>query len=253
MRPASADGTAVADTDGGDTMAPTGVTFSDPLADLHRRVDADRFDDIYVAGDVHGCLTELNDLLAHVDLGRDDLMVFVGDLVRKGPDGRAVLERVADAPNMLSVRGNNEQKFLDGAKPTARLGDAFDHLPTMPAAVSFDDALVVHGGVDPRQGLPSHSLEELLETRAIPRSNGYDGPFWFDRHEGPPRVFFGHTVLESPLEREWAVGLDTGCVHGRQLTAYDYRADEFVSVPARDTYQPRDPASIVDPETDGRG
>ena len=251
MRPASAEGTAATGPDAAGDAAAAGVTFADPLAGLHRRVDAAAFDDVYLVGDVHGCLDELDALLERLDVGPDDLVVFVGDLVRKGPNGRAVLERVASSPNMLSVRGNNEQKYLDGEAPPDRLGDAVAHVAAMPAAISFDDALVVHGGVDPRRPLQAQSLADLLETRAIPPSNGYDGPFWFDLHEGPPRVFFGHTVLSSPVETGWAVGLDTGCVHGGRLTAYDYRAGEFRSVPARESYQPRDPANIVD--TDVRG
>jgi serine/threonine protein phosphatase 1 len=69
--------------------------------------------------------------------------------------------------------------------------------------------------------------------------NGYDGPFWFDAHDGPPRVFFGHTVLESPVDTEGAIGLDTGCVYGGSLTAYDVSAGEFVSVPSGRTHQSR--------------
>jgi serine/threonine protein phosphatase 1 len=223
------------------------VRFGDGLAPLHRRFDAGSFEDIYVVGDVHGCIDELRDLLDVLDPGADDLVVFVGDLVRKGPDGEAVLDLVAGAPNMVSVRGNNEQKFLDGEEPAARLGGDLDPLASMPAAVSVGDALVVHAGVDPRRPFGDHSLDDLLETRAIPPENGYDGPFWFELHEGPPRVFFGHTVLSSPVDRDWAVGLDTGCVYGGDLTAYDCRTREFVSVPARETYKQREDDSIVDP------
>ena len=250
MRPASATGTPATGTTADAAGGLPGVTFADPIADRHRRLDADRFSDIYVVGDVHGCIDELETLLDRLDPGADDLVLFVGDLVRKGPDGRAVLDRVASSSTMLSVRGNNEQKFLDGEAPPDRLGDAVEHIPAMPAAISFGDALVVHGGIDPRRPLPAHTLENLLETRAIPPENGYDGPFWFDFHQGPPRVYFGHTVLAEPYESEWAVGLDTGCVHGRQLTAYDYRAEEFISVPALETYQSRDPSTVVDPATD---
>jgi serine/threonine protein phosphatase 1 len=245
MGPASADVSASGRTDGDGTS--TTPRFEEDVAPMHRRFDVESLADIYVVGDVHGCIDELRDLLDVLDPGDDDLVVFVGDLVRKGPDGEAVLELVGSSPNMVSVRGNNEQKFIDGEEPAGQLGDAFEHVPSMPAAVSFGDALVVHGGVDPRRSLPEHSLEDLLETRAIPPENGYDGPFWFELHEGPPTVFFGHTVLDAPVDREWAVGLDTGCVHGRELTAYDYRAGEFVSVPARETYQYRAPASVVEP------
>jgi len=247
MGPASVEASASRRTSSDGDGTPTAPRFGEAVAPLHRRFDVESFEDIYVVGDVHGCIDELRDLLDVLDPGDDDLVVFVGDLVRKGPDSEAVLELVASAPSMVSVRGNNEQKFIDGEEPAERLGERFDHVASMPAAVSFGDALVIHGGVDPRLTLEEHALVDLLETRAIPAENGYDGPFWFELHEGPPQVLFGHTVLEDPVDREWAVGLDTGCVHGRELTAYDYRAGEFLSVPARETYEPRDPAKVVAP------
>jgi serine/threonine protein phosphatase 1 len=246
MDPASADASATGRSRE-QGMSP-GVSFDDGVAPLHRRIDLESFADVYVVGDVHGCIDELRDLLAVLELGDDDLAVFVGDLVRKGPDSEAVLELVASSPNMVSVRGNNEQKFVDGETSTEGLGRDVDYLSSLPAAITFDEALVVHGGVDPRRPVAEHSLVDFLETRAVPPENGYDGPFWFELHEGPPRVFFGHTVLDAPFDGEWAVGLDTGCVYGGELTAYDYRADEFVSVPARETYQSRDSSSIVDPD-----
>ena len=250
MQPGST-GRSTAGTRDGDTGPSSGApVFGDELEALHRRVDADRRENVYVVGDVHGCIEELRDLLARLDPGEDDLVLFVGDLVRKGPDGPAVLELVRSSPNMLSVRGNNEQKFVDGEEPAERLGDAIEYVESMPAAVSFGDSLVVHGGVDPRRAPSEHALEDLLETRAIPPENGYDGPFWFERHEGPPRVFFGHTVLSEPFASPWAVGLDTGCVHGGQLTAYDCTAEAFVAVPAGETYEERDGDEIVDPYGD---
>ena len=250
MQPGSTGLSAAGTRDGG-TKPPSGApAFGDELEALHRRVDADRRENVYVVGDVHGCIEELRDLLARLDPGEDDLVLFVGDLVRKGPDGPAVLELVRSSPNMLSVRGNNEQKFVDGEEPAERLGDAIEYVESMPAAASFGDSLVVHGGVDPRRAPSEHALEDLLETRAIPPENGYDGPFWFERHEGPPRVFFGHTVLSEPFASPWAVGLDTGCVYGGRLTAYDCSAGAFVAVPAGETYIERDEDDIVDPYGD---
>jgi serine/threonine protein phosphatase 1 len=220
--------------------------FSASVAPLHRRVDADDWDDIYLVGDVHGCVAELETLLTELDPTEDDLVVFVGDLVRKGPDSRAVVERVREAENFLTVRGNNEQKLIDGSEHLPELDEHLDWIGTLPAAISFDDVLVAHGGVDPRRPLSEHELVDLLETRAVPPENGYDGPFWFELHERLPRVFFGHTVLDAPVVTDGAVGLDTGCVYGGDLTAYDYRADELRSVPAERTYQQRPERKILE-------
>jgi len=105
--------------------------------------------------------------------------------------------------------------------------------------------MVVHGGVHPDRPLEEHTHRDLLEMRALPAENGYDGPFWFDSYEGPPRVFFGHTVLAEPLHTAWAVGLDTGCVYGGRLTAYDCENDAVVSVPAERTYVSRREEQIL--------
>ena len=224
----------------------TDIDLSPDLASLHRRIDADAWDDIYLVGDVHGCAAELETLLEELDPSDTDLVVFVGDLVRKGPDSRAVVERVRDADNFLTIRGNNEQKLIDGTKHLPELDHLQGYVESLPAVISFDDVLVAHGGVDPRRPLADHGLYDFLESRAVPPENSYDGPFWFEIHERRPRVFFGHTVLDAPVVTEGAVGLDTGCVYGGELTAYDYRADELVSVPAERTYQERPGRKILE-------
>jgi serine/threonine protein phosphatase 1 len=220
----------------------------DDVAARHRRIDAAAWDDIYVVGDVHGCHRELEDLVDRLDPSADDLLVFVGDLVRKGPDSKAVVEFVRRHDNMVSIRGNNEDKLIHDRKTLDSLSETdLAYLESLPVAASWDDALVVHGGVDPRRPLREQGVGDLLNCRSIPPGNSYDGPFWFETYRGPPRTFFGHTVLDDPVVTDWAVGLDTGCVYGGSLTAYDYRADDLVRVPARETYQTRADAKVIDP------
>ena len=45
-----------------------------------------------VIGDVHGCYFELTALLDEIGVRWDDRLVFVGDLITKGPANREVLE-----------------------------------------------------------------------------------------------------------------------------------------------------------------
>ena len=237
---------------GGDASPEPMVTPEDPAADvapLVRTVDASAYDDIYLVGDVHGCLAELETLLARLDPTDDDLVVFVGDLVRKGPDSHGVVDLVRSHDNFVSVRGNNEDKLIHGRKDLDAVTEPFDdYLAAMPLVLLFDDAMVVHGGVDPRRPLHDHSIQDLLNFRAVPPENGYDGPFWFEQREERPRVFFGHTVLDEPFVSPYAVGLDTGCVYGDELTAYDYRSDELVAVPAEREYRARADRKIIEPE-----
>mgnify|MGYP002761537590 FL=1 len=219
--------------------------FSQAVEPVHKRIDTSAYRDIYVVGDVHGSRSALESLLATLDPGPEDLVVFVGDLVRKGPDSPGVVDLVRDGDRLVTVRGNNEQKIVRGDKDPGWLRDGDrEYFESLPIVVSFDDAIVVHGGIDPERPLSDHSAEELLTMRA-PHGSGYDGPFWYEDYDGPYRVFFGHTVHERPVERDHAIGLDTGCVYGGQLTAYDDRRGEFVTVDPATTHQDRSTEKIA--------
>ena len=219
--------------------------FSQAVEPVHERIDTSAYRDIYVVGDIHGSRSALESLLATLDPGPEDLVVFVGDLVRKGPDSPGVVDLVRDDDRLVTVRGNNEQKIVRGDKDPGWLRDGDrEYFESLPIVVSFDDAIVVHGGIDPERPLSDHSAEELLTMRA-PHGSGYDGPFWYEDYDGPYRVFFGHTVHEHPVERDHAIGLDTGCVYGGQLTAYDDRRGEFVTVDPATTHQDRSTEKIA--------
>ncbi len=227
----------------------TPIELNGSLQGDHRRIDPDRWEDIYVVGDVHGCLSELEGLIDELSVGTEDLVVFVGDLVRKGPDSRGVLEFVMERPNACTVRGNNEQKLIDGDAELPELDDEhLEYIESLPVVISWDDVAVVHGGIDHRKQLSEHTVDELLNMRSLAPEGGYSRPLWFETRQRYPRVFFGHTVLSEPLETEWAVGLDTGCVHGRGLTAYDYRESRFIEYSPDTTYEKRGSDSIVTPK-----
>lgn len=222
--------------------------FSADTGAWHRRLDVEKWDNIYVIGDVHGCLSTLERLLEKLDVSEDDLVVFVGDLLRKGPHSHGVVKLVRESPNMFSVRGNNEEKILRGEKTLPGLSPAdVEFIQSMPVVLSWDDQLVVHGGVDPRKSLPEHSVDDLQNMRSLVPDGSYDRPFWFERHDGPQRVFFGHTVLDTPVETDWAIGLDTGCVYGGNLTAYDVKNEAFVAVSRNDPGKSRSENKIATP------
>ncbi|MGM0590499.1 MAG: metallophosphoesterase family protein [Halobacteriota archaeon] len=222
--------------------------FSPTIDAQHRRLDVADWDNVYVVGDVHGCRAELGVLLDRLGVCEADLVVFVGDLIRKGPDSQGVVSLLRESPNMFAVRGNNEEKVLRGEKAVPDLtAEDVEWIRDLPVAISWAESLVVHGGVDPRMQLSAHGVDDLQNTRSLVPGGSYDPPFWFDAYEGPHRVFFGHTVLERPVHREYAVGLDTGCVYGGDLTAYDWRREEFVTVSPDRTVQERPDSKFLRP------
>ena len=69
----------------------------------------------FVIGDVHGCRVELEELIMKFKLTDKDRVIFVGDLVHKGPDSVGVLALVANLKTYCKVdlvAGNHEEKQL---------------------------------------------------------------------------------------------------------------------------------------------
>ena len=50
-------------------------------------------------------------------------------------------------------------------------------------------------------------------------------------HSGSRRVVFGHWARRGLVRTDRVVGLDTGCVYGRELTAWIAEEDRIVQVP----------------------
>jgi predicted MPP superfamily phosphohydrolase len=62
-------------------------------------------------GDVHGCLEELKELVTQLSLSPSDCLVFVGDLLDKGPSPAETVRYVRQL-GALMVLGNHEEKHL---------------------------------------------------------------------------------------------------------------------------------------------
>jgi hypothetical protein len=121
--------------------------------------------------------------------------------------------------------------------------------------------VVVHAGVWPGLEIERQDPELLLHGQCIrPPEPGTRWPskapagwtFWTHHWKGPERVIFGHTVLDRPLVSAWAVGIDTGCVHGGELTAFVLPEGRLVSVRARRNYfGPKGTGTACYPVIDG--
>jgi serine/threonine protein phosphatase 1 len=71
-----------------------------------------------VIGDIHGRCAQLHSLLDILPRESSDTLVFLGDLIDRGPDVRGCVERVVelcqrDPDNTICLRGNHEQMLLD--------------------------------------------------------------------------------------------------------------------------------------------
>src|SRR5687767_8998506 len=66
-----------------------------------------RMERTVVIGDIHGCPDELKQLVEKVGWQPGERLVFVGDLVAKGPDSQAVIA-FARETGALAVLGNHD-------------------------------------------------------------------------------------------------------------------------------------------------
>ncbi|HSB26341.1 MAG TPA: metallophosphoesterase [Pyrinomonadaceae bacterium] len=206
-----------------------------------------------VVGDIHGCYDELMVLLQKAEFGEDDRLVSVGDLISKGPKSREVLELFMTDPRCTTVIGNHDlalrrrwngedieltqaqketHKELKGEK------DAYTtFLNRLPFIIDLGSHLVVHAGLRPNIELHSQTTGDLTRLRTLgPDRESEDGTPWYHVYYGEKTVMFGHWPASEPRRGKNAIGLDTGCVYGYNLTAYIIESDEFVSVKAERAY-----------------
>lgn len=206
-----------------------------------------------VVGDIHGCYDELMALLEKADLGENDKVVSVGDLIAKGPKSREVLELfmtdarfstvIGNHDLVLRRRWNGEDIELKGSQKEAHKElkgekDAYaSFFNRMPFIIDLKTHLVVHAGLRPNVELYSQTTGDLTRIRTLGADRESDeGTPWYHVYHGDKIVLFGHWPAPEPRRGKKAIGLDTGCVYGHTLTAYIIETDEFVSVKAKRSY-----------------
>lgn len=211
-----------------------------------------------IIGDVHGCYRELAMLLREVDANPQfDRILFLGDLINKGPSSRGVWE-LFQSVNGISIIGNHELsmlKILDGEanrhqKYIDDLHRDFDgdmgtfaaDVRRWPLWIEEPGLMLVHAGLQPGFHPGMTDPWTLVSIRT------WDGvgkdlfnsahPPWFDFYTGQSLVVFGHWAALGGLNREHVIGLDTGCVYGGMLSCLVLPERRFVRVKACKAYCP---------------
>lgn len=214
----------------------------------------------YAVGDVHGCLDQLKRLLAMIDEDmaarppRQTFVIFLGDLIDRGPDSAGVVELLMRyAPHgarSIFIQGNHEEFMLrtlagepdvmdqwlrfGGSECVTSYGVDVEQLVSLeePGAVKllrqqipashvaflsdFADSFQFGDYVFAHAGiLPGVALEEQQ-----PRDLRWiREPFLSCRSDHGFVVVHGHTISEKVEERANRIGIDTGAYGGGPLTA----------------------------------
>lgn len=211
----------------------------------------------YVIGDIHGCYGAFLNLLEMMDYSKEDILIFLGDYIDRGPDSQKVVSKVMqlkkELPFVLTLLGNHEAMFLrylqgagqefflrnGGQETLTSYGmdsvAGINNKPSIPDKhIAFFNSLLlhwedenyiyVHAGLQPGIHLSLQTDEWCLWAREEFINSSYN----FGK-----RVIFGHTVFKEPFIRPEKVGIDTGAVYGGHLTCLVLPDNEFISVPGQ--------------------
>lgn len=226
-------------------------------------------------GDVHGCATELEELLQKLGYSNESgafvhpenrKAVFVGDIADRGPrvvDSFRIVMAMEAAGSSLCVMGNHDDKlkrYLSGKKTklTHGLQQTVDELEGQtPEFVKelrdWIDRRISHYVLDGGSLAVAHAgIKENLQGRAAGAVRSFclygettgetdewglpERLDWARHYKGKAAVIYGHTPVPRAVWLNNTLNIDTGCVFGGALTAVRYPEREIVSVKAKEVY-----------------
>jgi diadenosine tetraphosphatase ApaH/serine/threonine PP2A family protein phosphatase len=124
----------------------------------------------------------------------------------------------------------------------------WDLLKSFPLYIRLPEykAVVVHAGFIPNIPIEEQKRETMLTLRTVASEEQTVNKraklsLWASVWEGSEVVFFGHNECIGLQRHPKAIGLDTGCVFGGELTAFVLPQKKVVRVEARQAYaEPRE-------------
>ena len=234
-----------------------------PAAPMPRVPDEVR---VYAIGDVHGCDLEFAQLISMIDADharrtpKRQILILLGDLVDRGPDSAAVVERATklreSGREVRLIAGNHEELLLNACGGDNTALRVFARNGGRETAISYGISPELYDAADfteLQSLLDSHvpkahrdfltDMEELIVIGdyafvhagirpgvALADQRGEDLRWIRDRflnHVGPHERFIvhGHTITEDVDEQDNRIGIDTGAYLNGRLTALGLEGD----------------------------
>lgn len=204
---------------------------------------------LIIYGDIHGCYVEFISLRNQINPQKDDIEVCVGDIITKGKNSVRTLNFIIKN-NIKSIRGNHEDKiirYLNHKKSNKKNPIVLDNdeqniidnltekhiqfLENLPLFLRFENITIVHGGLQNHMNLDNLSKKDkqkILRLRYLDGNYEFlaygkedeKSIFWADLYDGNQGfIVYGHQWFQEIKKSKFALGIDTGCVYGNQLSA----------------------------------
>lgn len=177
--------------------------------------------------DIHGELDKLNSVLSKIKTRSDDVFVFMGDYIDRGPNSKGVVDRIlaqANTHECIYLIGSHEYAYLNsqndeyynflfwnyGGPATIKSYGNFENIGKTHGeffkALKFyyltDKYLFVHAGINPTYPLEKQNKTDLVYIRH---------KFIYSKHNLPQKIIFGHTEFDKPYIDDDKIGIDLGC------------------------------------------
>ncbi|MDB5701093.1 MAG: metallophosphoesterase [Sphingomonadales bacterium] len=221
---------------------------------------------IYAIGDIHGRLDCLDTLIARIDA--DDAarapavttLVFLGDLMDRGPESRGVIERaieLAETRKAVFLMGNHEEILIYAWEGDSRAAALCQRVGGRETLMSYGAHASDYDTIDPddfamtlgervpsahivfvRGFLDSYSSGDYvfvhagirpgvaLDAQAPGDLRWIRREFLDDEREHGAMIIHGHSITEDVEEKHNRIGIDTGAFASGKLTAIGIEGGE---------------------------
>lgn len=178
--------------------------------------------------DIHGELEKLENVLSKIETRPDDIFVFMGDYIDRGPDSKGVVEKIieiSESFKTICLIGSHEYALLHaeqddyynylfwnygGPATIKSYGGRFENILQTHGeffkSLKFyhltDDYLFVHAGINPKYKLEDQHETDFVYIRST---------FYNSKHNLPQKIIFGHTEFDEPLIQNDKICIDLGC------------------------------------------
>ena len=186
----------------------------------------------YVMGDIHSEADRFHAMLKIIQFSEDDILILLGDVIDRGPDGIALFLEIMEMPNVIMLLGNHEYMMLQYLSPDAtstefRRWNRNGNASTL-AAYLKQKAKVQQRIISYLRNLPTHIDIEVDGNRfymvhGFPGENAHDKvwtrPTMESENPIPDcRLIIGHTKVLSMIQPEekrmaYAMDLEDKCEH----------------------------------------